>query len=478
MAIDKRGLINYKQKGKWHWLVIPLFMLIVISIEYAEHYDPDQLIPVGIEFYREALIYGVVLPLIAGLLVDLLQKKEKERKIAVEHLENQMLFRQQLGSVSSLDELTQLIVQYPKKILPVLGTTLYVYDPQAGGLELAAGWYLDNSPSTDQLIGQSLEPCINCKANQLSPVGALKLGDEQSRLIPYNKLSRLCLPLIHAGQRVALVHVDFEESAVPTKEQLRLLNSIAPVMAMAINNVLTQREAQKQAISTENERRRMAQELHDTLGQNIAYLRLKLDQLSEETIVADAFQIQQELEKMRVVANEASQQVRNTLGDLNISLTADIDSLLLEQVNKLKNRSNVEVKFNSVGRPHILPQPTKRQIYYICSEALSNILRHADASLVIVDTSWLEDKLEVIISDNGRGFDPQLRNQDAHFGLHIMHERAEDIKADLKVESSPGMGTKIRLLVPYSGTIENDTIRCATGEYIKDTEALNSSTHD
>ncbi len=114
-----------------------------------------------------------------------------------------------------------------------------------------------------------------------------------------------------------MIKLEFPLGRSPDSDQVRALKSAAPVMALAIEVAMLQKMAAEQAAATAAQRQSIAQNLHNSLAQNVSYLRLKLDQLTGENAIHEIGAVLQELERMRASADEAYQQVRSTLDELN-----------------------------------------------------------------------------------------------------------------------------------------------------------------
>ncbi|GAB4430498.1 MAG: hypothetical protein Kow0031_11390 [Anaerolineae bacterium] len=200
----------------------------------------------------------------------------------------------------------------------------------------------------------------------------------------------------------------------------------------------------------EKERARIARDLHDSLGQSLGYLRLKLDQYTLDKPAPDTAAFHQELLLMRDVANEAYEIVRSMLAAARPSNSMALNAVLLAQAQSAGNRARFKVKFDSQGQSRSLPPILQQQILFICHEALNNIEKHADASMVKIALLWDAASLTLTLSDDGLGFNDEVPLEPGHFGLTIMQERATEINGHLSINSSPGLGTIIQLEVPLS----------------------------
>jgi two-component system sensor histidine kinase UhpB len=192
----------------------------------------------------------------------------------------------------------------------------------------------------------------------------------------------------------------------------------------------------------------IARDLHDTVGQNIGYLRMKLDYLSETGFPTQEDQIK-EVTNMLNVANESYDLIRGTLSVLQSGGLADPLALFIQYANQVEERSLFKIDVSSQGEPRPLAPNQVRQLFYVFREALSNIEKHASASQVSVELNWENANLALTIADNGHGFrldDTQVRN---HYGLKFMRERIESIHGFFSVVSKGGTGTRIKITLPY-----------------------------
>ncbi len=212
------------------------------------------------------------------------------------------------------------------------------------------------------------------------------------------------------------------------------------------NRDITERKRAEKEILERNQKENMltqaihtmqidiARDLHDTVGQNISYMRMRLDYLSEIDLQTQS-DIKVEINNMLKVANESYDLIRGTLTVLQSGGLADPLALFIQYANQIEERSPFKVNVSSQGEPRPLSANQVRQIFFVFREALSNIEKHAKASDVSVEFIWDEDNLVLMIADNGNGFrleDTQVRN---HYGLKFMRERIESLNGVFSVRS-------------------------------------------
>lgn len=192
----------------------------------------------------------------------------------------------------------------------------------------------------------------------------------------------------------------------------------------------------------------IARDLHDTIGQNIGFLRMKLEYLSEKNAIKKA-DMRNELQVMTKAANESYDLMRGTLAVLQSNDSDDLFRIFSRYAKQIEDRSSITVDFSSDGDPKALSPKKMRQLFYIFREALTNIEKHAQAELVSIRIGWDKNYLILSMSDNGRGFDPLEVQYGSHYGLRFMRERAELLNGSLNVDSAIGSGTKLVIQVPY-----------------------------
>jgi signal transduction histidine kinase len=206
------------------------------------------------------------------------------------------------------------------------------------------------------------------------------------------------------------------------------------------------------AISTtiQAEQHRIARDLHDTLAQNLGYLRLKLDQLSHDGALQEIVAIRQELHLMSEIADATYEQVQGELVRLYLTSSSDLQTALLSQARLIASRAGFQVQFASEGVPRSVPPDVQNHLFYLLGEALTNIEKHAAARLVRIKLEWATDTLTVTLTDDGRGFEPGTILLDGHLGLAIMRERAREVNALYTLTSYPGVGTQLILRLPLA----------------------------
>ncbi len=199
------------------------------------------------------------------------------------------------------------------------------------------------------------------------------------------------------------------------------------------------------------ERERIARELHDTLIQSVQALILRLHLVAEELPVGG--DPRRSIEDALDRAEEVLAEGRDRVSELRAPAggEGDLDQQLLDMARKLGFGSGVELSAASEGQPRRLDPIVFSEVSRIANEALFNIWKHADARAVAIHLGWRAQSLLVRIRDDGAGIPPEvLRSgkREGHFGLPSMRERAHRIGGELMIDSAPGRGTDVTLIVP------------------------------
>ncbi|MHB1006562.1 MAG: GAF domain-containing sensor histidine kinase [Chloroflexota bacterium] len=203
----------------------------------------------------------------------------------------------------------------------------------------------------------------------------------------------------------------------------------------------------------EEERKRIARELHDDTIQALVIHSRRLDELaSDEQATANA--IRDRLEKLREETNDIIHGVRRLSRDLR---PATIDRLgLLPALERLAadvaERARIEVVVSARGAERRLPDEVTITLFRIAQEALTNVWRHAQASRADLVVEFTENRVRLIVGDDGRGFTPRtplaMLPRDGKLGLAGMEERSRLLGGTVRIDSTPGEGTTVTVEAP------------------------------
>jgi signal transduction histidine kinase len=252
-----------------------------------------------------------------------------------------------------------------------------------------------------------------------------------------------------------LVIIGAPESSFTTN-QLALFKSIADQLSVAIENAYLYEKAEDVAIASE--RNRLARELHDAVTQTLFSASLIADVLPR-IWERDQEQGRARLEELRELTRGALAEMRTLLLELRpATLTeSSLADLLRQLTQAFSGRSRLPIEWVVEGeRP--LPPETQVALYRIAQEALNNIIKHAEASQVILKLSFSSQAVKLSIKDDGRGFDQSDAPLNS-LGLGIMQERAQKIGAELTINSQIGEGTTVTVHCPVAFREEGNHVR-------------------
>jgi two-component system sensor histidine kinase UhpB len=213
----------------------------------------------------------------------------------------------------------------------------------------------------------------------------------------------------------------------------------------------------------EEERKRVARELHDETSQILTSLLISLAVL-EESITSQ--QARDRIAETRQMAHQTLRAIRNLSFDLRPSALDDLGLLpaLRWYIKEYQQKCALEVNFQASGFKERLPAELETVLYRIVQEALTNTARHAQAQKVIVRLEESKHEIHAIVSDNGSGFDAEKvkkmpgAGQEHGWGLVGMHERASLLDGHLTITSRPEQGTTIDVSIPlHSITTSSQT---------------------
>jgi PAS domain S-box-containing protein len=252
----------------------------------------------------------------------------------------------------------------------------------------------------------------------------------------------------------------FDELEVRVKERTRELaeSNLALVQEMDEREVAERQRIDllgRLVTSQEFERRRIARDLHDQLGQRLTALRLKIASLKE--ISSRDEEIASRVERLQEIAEQLDSEVSFLAWELRPTALDDLGLVdaVGAFVKEWSRHYEIAADFHASGLAKArLSHDTETHLYRITQEALNNITKHAGAKYVTVLLEKRDENIILIIEDDGAGFDPGAKRVKTEagngLGLVGMKERATLIGGELEIESAPGDGTTIYVRVPLS----------------------------
>lgn len=269
------------------------------------------------------------------------------------------------------------------------------------------------------------------------------------------QLALLAIPIFDdSDQAVGIFNLYFEpEEAHHWMEPAQLLEGIGHQLGAAISRLRADYQGYHGAL--QEERNLLAHELHDTVAQEVATLRLRVRQIEEQAATSGGTeQLLGPLEELRSRLDRTNDQVRTVMQQFRTqALGTPLETALSRLVNRFSRDSGISVRLIDNWPELALGEREQLHIHRIVEEALSNAWHHGGAGLVRIQMEAPEGELSLLIEDDGQGFEPAEvpesdPGQPRGHGLQGMRERARHLGADLSVESEPGQGTALHLRLP------------------------------
>ncbi len=198
----------------------------------------------------------------------------------------------------------------------------------------------------------------------------------------------------------------------------------------------------------EEERRRLARELHDDFAQRMAVLAMKVGSI-EQNVTRDSRLVAAEFDELRRQAMEISRDMHDISRQLHPAMLDDLGLVkaIEAEFQRVSRREGLDVDFYVEDIPDILPENVALSLYRIVQEGLTNIARHACADRVEISLRHAHGELLLVLRDNGIGLDFEQVRKRPGLGLSSMRERAKIIRGTLQIDSAPSAGTTITVRV-------------------------------
>jgi nitrate/nitrite-specific signal transduction histidine kinase len=263
------------------------------------------------------------------------------------------------------------------------------------------------------------------------------------------RVSHLAAPLRIGERVIGALCVGSAAQSRFANESAGMLTKLANAAAIALENARLYAQAER--VATLEERRRVAAEMHDGLGQTLSYLGLMTDQVVDFLSDGKDEAAFERLRKTRETIGKATSDVRRAINSLmdETPSARDLRVRLREALDEFASEHDLKAAWQSEAEsaPDCPPQVAE-QVLNITRETLNNIAHHAQARQVTMRLGRSDGHYFVTIEDDGNGFDSSQAAPQGHFGLQIMQARAAHIRGRVEVESTPGRGTRVTLTWP------------------------------
>ncbi|MDQ0339890.1 two-component system sensor histidine kinase DegS [Caldalkalibacillus uzonensis] len=199
----------------------------------------------------------------------------------------------------------------------------------------------------------------------------------------------------------------------------------------------------------EEERKRVAREIHDGPAQSLANVLLQTEIIDRAYQQGTAEQVKQEIATLKRNLRETLGDIRRIIFDLRPMALDDLGLVptLHKYVEKIEESHSLKAEFHVYGKEPQLPSAMAVALFRLAQEGITNVLKHARASHLLIRLEFHPSTLFLVVQDNGRGFDPDQEHKEG-FGLLGMKERVKLLEGELQLSSKVGRGTKIVIKIP------------------------------
>ncbi|MBO9599107.1 MAG: sensor histidine kinase, partial [Cohnella sp.] len=207
-------------------------------------------------------------------------------------------------------------------------------------------------------------------------------------------------------------------------------------------------------LAQEDERKRIAREIHDGPAQSLANLVLRTEIAERLLDTGDLQVVRNELNDLKSQIRYGLEEIRKIIFNLRPMALDDLGLVptLRKFVQDFEERTRIRSVFETAGKEKRLPSAMEAALFRLVQEAFNNALKHAQATYMSLEIAFREDTVELVVEDNGIGFNPEAvvakARYDSRFGIIGMKERVELMQGKIDIKSAKGQGTKLNIEVP------------------------------
>ncbi len=254
----------------------------------------------------------------------------------------------------------------------------------------------------------------------------------------------MCFPIRKRERHFGVLLIDLPENAELEPWKGQVLETVAGHIGSAIN--AHHRTQEDRRLALHEERGVIARELHDSLAQSLSYLKIQISRLDASLSAgSDPAATRAILNELREGVTSAYRQLRELLTTFRLKMDGrGLNKALVDTVQEFRHRSTVDIALKNRLPPGHLGPNEEIHVLQIVREALSNVIRHAQAKSARVLLRAVGDQVEVLVEDDGRGLAPALHSVQ-HYGMTIMKERALSLGGSIEVSNREQGGARMQL---------------------------------
>jgi two-component system nitrate/nitrite sensor histidine kinase NarX len=364
-----------------------------------------------------------------------------------------------INAAHGLDDLLTRFIYISKRVTRSRAAAIWIAQKQ-GQMELSASSGIDES-----MILPDRQDVCRCLYERAATEGKIWVEKDLRKFeqiagksfFDGQPTSMIAVPIRYRGKITGVINLFMDSELVVEINNLKhLLSSFAHHLGIAIERYHNDETYRQHLIK--DERTRIAHELHDSLAQTLASLRLQVRILDETLHQDDESTTWQQLERIEGSLDAANTELRGLIANFRAptyeqNLLGSIEKI----VNQFRNETHIKTYLQKEWSNTGLSRENETQILRIIQEALWNIRKHSEAKTVrIMLKDCINGRCRILIEDDGIGISKKIYGSPGeHIGLAIMQERASRLGGTLRVESEPGEGTRIVLEIKQPETQSN-----------------------
>ncbi len=405
-----------------------------------------------------------------GIIKDITHRKRTEEALKQRNRELSILnsIAVALNHNMALNLILQETLKNVLKVLELNRGAIFLIDREREKAEVIAtfGFQVDgpeDPPAVffkDPLLSKALvDDEMVLKPEPIFPTFKARFESKTQKLLPW----LTCFLITFKGKGVGFLGIDIPSSRKLSQYEFHLMGSLGNFLGGAIVNAqmreTIRRDRQelrrltgKLFQSQEEERRRIARELHDESGQSLTAVKLALERL-EQNVPAQEKDLREEIGEIIMMVRRTSSEIRHLSYHLHPTLLSDLglEPALELYFKEIKNHTGHNIEFSMVGFDRRLDVDMETVFYRFSQEALTNALKHSGADNFRLSIIKSYPKIIFRAEDDGIGFDTQIIGTDKrNLGLLGMRERTSLLGGTFQLRSQPGEGTRIRIEIPFA----------------------------
>ncbi len=260
----------------------------------------------------------------------------------------------------------------------------------------------------------------------------------------------VAVPLHCRGRQVGVFNLFFGPGSSLPADPAALVAPVSEMIEIALDNVLVEHERLRASLLAE--RQMLASEVHDSLAQGLAFMRMRMSLLHDAVEQGDKARALKYYDDVNRELGQAHAKLRSLITEFRETVEHGLVEALRMTARDFEERTGIALCIESSAAQLEISPEHQTEVYHIVQEALANVIKHAGARNARVLIQRTPRRLQVLVEDDGRGLHRTEADasDERHYGIDIMRERAQRIGGNLEIRSVPRKGTRVRLVMPVS----------------------------